>query len=187
MCSAIHQFASSALSSDLPASALSSLLRSGQGHTTSHRRRHQGPASGPCQPSAALSGERHARNSPDAWPAPSAAPDPTPYLPASRRVAPGISSLLAEDNMTDGDRDISQSTRPDLKSLISPRAAKLSYVRFQPLCSQAGLAGQNCLPHGALKETTSQHQFPMHSNGQGGLCPVCGILGPDPWCQDTCH
>lgn len=114
-------------------------------------------------------------------------PRPRP-VPASEQTCRSRHLLTPGRGQHDRrDRDISQSTHPDLKSLISPRAAKLSYVRFQPLCSQAGLAGQNCLPHDALKETTSQHQFPTRSNGQGGLCPVCGILGPDLWCQDTCH
>lgn len=59
-----------------------------------------------------LVGEAHQRPPPN--------PPPTPWLPASRFLAPGSSSLLAEDGTTDGDRDVSQSRLPDFKSLIFP-------------------------------------------------------------------
>lgn len=131
MWSITHQFVSPALNGDLPASALSAPLRSGWGCPARKQRDAPGTFSHPLPTLRCSEWRKAARNrvmvAAGALARPGlyscqllSGPTPTLWLPASRFATPGSSSLLAEDSMTDGDRDVSQSRLPDLKSLIFP-------------------------------------------------------------------
>lgn len=135
-----NSLVSSALKWDLPASAFSGLLRSGEQPPASKQRCALGtffhllPTLRCSEWSMAGQERSHSGcRGPDLaesllFPALISDPPspPSPWLPVSRFLPPGSSSLLAEDGLTDGDRDVSQSRLPDFKKVsISPRGCQI--------------------------------------------------------------
>lgn len=106
--------------------------------------------------------------------------DPILWLPASRFLTPGSSSLLAEDGVTDGDRDVSQSRLPDLKkSLIFPPGLP-NLAKCHSSCN-ASKPPQIIITSHALGSTQGNYLLAPISYACWLLRPGQGVLASSVW------